>query len=371
MLVEGEAGVGKSRLVREFTDLARTRGATVMSGACFPFTETVPYAPLVVPLAQLEVDPARMAERAGNETDRGRYLQTVADALTAVARTGPLVLTVEDLHWADAGTGDLLLFLAHDVGRRGLLMLTTRRTDESARATGLVEALGELVRGGRAERIVLRPLAGPEISDLVAGILATVPPAELVDRIVRRAEGNPFFTEELVAAGGGEGLPENLRELILARASRLGPGATAVLRIVAVAGRRIDHRLLAALAGDRDDLDASIREGVAHHLLVVEGDGYAFRHALMQEAVYADLLPGERRALHLLTAEALTEQPELSVSGTSSAAAELAHHWYAGRRLPEALEHSVVAAARASDRWAPAEALHHYRRGSRDLAWSG
>ena len=135
VLVEGEAGVGKSRLLREFSVLARDRGATVLSGACFPFTESIPFAPLVGPLGQLEVDPSGVARRASNETDRGQYFQLVADALSGVARDGPLVLAVEDLHWADAGTGDLFLFLAHDVSRRGVLLVATRRTDEHYRAS--------------------------------------------------------------------------------------------------------------------------------------------------------------------------------------------------------------------------------------------
>ena len=359
VLVDGDAGIGKSRLLAESTGEARRRGVTVVSGSCFPFTEAVPYSAFLEPLAQLGVDPAGEARPGDDGVDRARYFQWVASTFETSACSAPLLLTVEDLHWADTGSGDLLLFLAHELSGRGCSIVATRRTDEAARSTGLAEALVELVRSG-AERIQLQPLSPRETADLAAAILGSPPPRSLLEQLDRRAEGNPFFVEELLAAGSDPTLPSSVRELVLTRVARVPGDARALLRVVAVAGRRIDHRLLAALT-DGDGLDELLRATVDAHVLVVDDEGYAFRHALIQEAVYGELLPGERQVLHRRVAEALDANPELSVSGRSSAAAELAHHWHAAGRHREALVQAVVAAGIATGHHAPAAALHQYR----------
>lgn len=249
-------------------------------------------------------------------------------------------------------------------GRR-LLLVGTWRSDEPARAVRLGAALAELVRGGRVERIGLAPLLPQQTAELLAGIIDESPPQELVRQVVERAEGNPFFVEELVAAGGGTAPPASVHELIVDRVSRVSPTTRQVLRAAAVLGRRVDDRLLAVVAGlSNEELDTALREAVSHHLLDVAAGGYAFRHALIHESVDRQLLPGERRGLHERAAAALTDHPDWSTAAGNATAvtAELASHWYLTDRRRQAWRTSLDAARAADAAHAPAEAHLYYRR---------
>lgn len=372
VLVEGEAGIGKSRLVGELTARATEAGAVVLAGACLPFADAVPYAALAPIVAALDREsgsepgtaPADGGRRPSDGSDRLRFFGWLTDRLVARSRAQPVVVVIEDLHWADESTGDLLLFVSEAIRSAAVTIVATRRPAESPLANGLAVALGELVRSGRARRVTLAPLGDDQVADLIERILGIEPSAGLLARVTKRADGNPFFVEELVAAGGGDDLPGTVGDVILQRVARVGPATRQLLRVAAVIGRRTNYALLREVAGtDAEATDAALRDAVGHQLLVASGDGYAFRHALGHEAVYGDLLPGERGVLHERVAEVLTARPDLAHGdNTAMAAGELAHHWHAAGRRPESLAASVAAARAADAAGAPIEAHAHYRR---------
>jgi DNA-binding CsgD family transcriptional regulator/tetratricopeptide (TPR) repeat protein len=357
VVVEGDAGIGKSRLVETFTASAATKGARVLVGCCPPLVEDLPYAPVLDILRQL-------GEPAGTHQpgDRGRFFRQVADLLAGDGT--PTVAVVEDLHWADGSTRDLLAFLARTLRDSAVLLVLTVRGDELAPGHPLAGVLAELDRGRRSERLRLDPLTRAEVEMQVAAILDRRPGPRMVEVLFRRAEGNPFLTEELLAVGPeSDRLPATVRDVVLARLARLGPPAQRVLRAAAVIGRSSDHRLLAEVAEAAGvaagPLDPPVAEAVEHALLVPVGDGYRFRHELVREAVYASLLPGERARLHARVAASLRASP----GGTAVVApAEVAHHFDAAGQTPEALAASVRAAVAARDAHAPAEAHAQYER---------
>ena len=347
VIVDGDAGVGKTRLVQAFTERAAGR-ATVRTGGCLQFEADIPYAPFAEALPELF---------AGFEgRDRVTEYRRVVEALTA-ERT---VLVLEDLHWADASTRDLLRYLHRALAAAPVLVIVTCRTDEFAADHPVARLLAELARSPRTERLHLGPLDRQEVAALAAAVLGTEPPPEQVDALLARAGGNPFLTEELLAAG--EDVPRNVREIVTTRLARLSPTAQHLARLTAVAGRTVPHDLLTGLVDDPPG--QALRELVDHgQLVIVEPDAYSFRHALIQEALYRDLLPGERRRAHARVAARLAERPELATrSSAAGVAAELAHHWDAAGEPARALAASVEAAAAAVDGLAPAEAHAHYER---------
>jgi predicted ATPase len=209
---------------------------------------------------------------------------------------------VEDLHWADQSTRDLLAFLVRNLYRERLLVVVTYRNDEPGQQR-LGPFLAELDRGGRAERIELARLDRVQTTAQLVGILGAAPAGELVDAVFARSQGNPFFTEELldVVRAGSRELPLTLHDLLRGRIDALSEPARKVLEAVVVAGRQVAHRLLAAVAGmDDQQLVEALRTAVTNHLLSTRQgqDGYDVRHALLREVVDADLLPGERVRLH-------------------------------------------------------------------------
>ena len=234
--------------------------------------------------------------------------------LTRAARATPLVLVIEDCQWADRSTRDFLAFLVRAARREPIALIVSYRSDELKRRHPLRPFVLELERSGRAIRLELGPFTRAELRKQVAGILDETPSPPLVDGLLERSEGNPFFTEELLASSRkpGEPLPASLRDLLLSRVEAQSSGVRDVLRTAAVAGRTIDHALLAAVTDrSEDDLNRALRDAVESYLLTHDssGAGYSFRHALLREAIYADLLPGERRSLHLRLARALGEHP--------------------------------------------------------------
>jgi hypothetical protein len=273
---------------------------------------------------------------------------------------------IEDLHWADRSTLDLLAFLVRNLRRERMLVVVTYRNDEPGRQR-LGPYLAELDRADRVMRIELARLDQAETVAQLVGILGATPAADLADAVFTRSEGNPFFTEELlgsVRAGSAE-LPATLRDLLRGRVQALPDPARQLLAVVAVAGRRVPHRLLAEVAGrDDDTLVAMLRIAVADQLLVIQPgeDGYQFRHALLREVVAADLLPGERIRLHGEYAKALAGRPELAGAVPAVAAAELAAHWDGAGEPIRALPAWIAAGRAAAHARAFAEADRHYRR---------
>ena len=219
-------------------------------------------------------------------------------------------------------------------------------------------------RSGRAHHVTLGPLDVDEVGELIGRITGVEQTLARLDRIVDRGEGNPFFIEELVAAGAGEDLPSTIGDIILQRVAGAEPSTQRLLGVAAVIGRRVSYALLRDVVDlDAATIDAAIREAMSRQLMVRSGELYAFRHALGHEAVYGDLLPGERAALHERVAMALTAHPEWALGEDPAlTAAELAHHWHTAGRLPESLAASVRAGQTAEIAHAPIEAQLHYRR---------
>jgi DNA-binding CsgD family transcriptional regulator/tetratricopeptide (TPR) repeat protein len=388
-LLGGEAGVGKTRLAGQLAATANQQGARVLRGGCVPLGEEgVPFAPVVEALRDLAgaLDPAELEMVAGPaRADLGRLVPDLAwsgDAATAAAVAGagqgrlfelllgvverlaakaPLLLVMEDLHWADRSTRDLLAFLAAYLRSGRVLLLLTFRSDELHRLHPLRGLLGELARNRRVQRLELPRFSRAELAEQLGELLGAEPPARLVEDIYARSEGNPFFTEELVLAGEGAGpgaLPRSLQEVLLTRVVRLGRGAQQVLQAAAAAGPGVAQPLLAAVAGMGEAaLLDGLREAVDQQLLLPEpgGDGYVFRHALLAEAVYGELLPGERVRLHTALAGALEAGLEAG-DAPATRAARLAYHWAAVGDQPRALSASIQAAAAAERVYAFAEA---------------
>ena len=357
---------------------------------------SLPYGPLVEALRGLanDLDPSEIATLAGpaaadlarlvpsfgstdttapaqSEWVQSRLFEGLLGLLTRLSARSPVLLVLEDLHWADAATRETIAFLVRALAHVPVVVVGTYRTDELHRRHPLLPWLAELERGGRVERVELARFDQARLAALIAAILGAEPGPDLVADVFDRSDGNPFFAEELLAARqpgqAGLRLPPTLREILLAHIASAPESAHPVLGVAAVAGRRVEHDLLARVAGLPEvELLDGLRAAVGGNLLVVEvEDGverYAFRHALVQEVAYDELLPGERRVRHRAFAEALEVQD--AGTGTSEAGhlAELAHHWAAAREDARAFEASVRAAEAAISSFAFGAALQEYER---------
>ena len=386
ILVGGEAGVGKTRLVAELMACSTTAGAMTTAGSCIHLgADVLPYAPFVdalgryvealgdragdvlgaarADLAALLPDLGVDEESAG-AASRGRVYEAVRGLLDRPP--APLVFVLEDIHWADSSSLELMAYLASRLRHGRTAIVATFRTDELHRRHPLVPVLAELSRSGRTTRLDLPRLGREQVASLVREIRHEAPDS-LVAAIAGRSEGNPFLVEELLAvdAGPATPLPETLRDLLLARLGSLSEPSRRVLGIVAVVGRPVDAELVEATwDGSPSDLDSGLREAVDRAMLVVEPSGgrVAFRHALLGEAVADDLLPGERVRLHAALARILADRPDLASPTRAGAAAEIAHHLYEARDLPAALAASASAGDAAVAARAYSEAREQYER---------
>ena len=385
VLVGGEAGVGKSRLAGEFGARARAAGAVrVLSGYCLDLSaEGLPFAPFTGVLRELvrdlgtdgvaallpgggARDLARLLPELGEPSGggdpgeaRARMFEQVLALLGHLAGAGPVVLVIEDAHWSDRSTRDLLAFLiGNQHALNGVLIVVTFRSDELHRGHPLRPVLAELGRLGWVARLEVPRLTRRELTSLAAGLLGREPGWELAERVFQRSEGNPLFLEALLRSNESTGsdLPESLRDLVLADVERLPAQAQAVLEALAVAGQWCGHGLLAAVTGIGDDvLLGALRLAVAANVLVLEGDGYAFRHALIREAIVGQVLPGAKTRWHVRLAEALAANP--SLVPPDRAVIEQAHHWYSAHDIPRALASAWQAADAAGGSLAYAEKL--------------
>jgi len=405
-LVGGEAGVGKTRLTRELAELAAGQGYCVLTGQCVELGgDGLPLAPLVDALRTLartmppgeladvlgpaapalsrllpelaqvmaaatagpagqapSARPAALAPLAGEDMSKAQLLEHVLGTLDRLSGLRPVLVVVEDLHWADRSTLDLVAFLVRSVRQSRVMLTVTYRSDELHRRHPLRPLLTSWERDRSIARIDLSRFSRDEVAAQLGAILGEAPDPAVADTVFDRSGGNAYLVEELagaVAAGGDPAdLPPSLGDVLLSRVDSLSVGGQKLLRTAAVAGRAVPERLLARVAGlGEAELYAALREAVDSHLLVIDpsGHGYAFRHALTRDAVYEDMLPGERVRLHAAYGAAVERDPALA-DGEADAAA-LAYHWYAALDLPRALPASVDAAIRALTAGAPAEAL--------------
>ncbi|WP_026361108.1 helix-turn-helix transcriptional regulator [Amycolatopsis nigrescens] len=397
VLLAGDAGVGKTRLLSELGAYAGELGALVLVGRCLDVREGglpyLPFAEALGPLAgapdeqiagavhgrpalgrllpQVGFAPAPAAEHAGvtsTEHDPGRRLRTEYDlgqlqlfdavlgVLTEIAEHRPVVLVVEDLHWADGSTRNLLSFLLSRLRAQRLLIVASYREEDVHRRHPLRALLAELVRLATVRRFELRPFGDAEARRFVEALADGPVTQEFIDSIVERSEGNPFFAEELLASASDcQDLPAGLAEVLLARLEKLSPDTRRALRIASVANGSVSHAVLTEVSGLGElELDEALREAVQHHVLVIEKGCYTFRHALLQEAVYGDLLPGERTRTHAVYAARLLAQP-----AGRGRDAQLAHHSLESRDLSTALAALLRAAKEAEKLGAPGSALRH------------
>ncbi len=381
VLVSGDAGVGKTRLVSELATIAEGEGATVLTGRAIDIAEAPPFWPVVsairaavrsgrggagVGLLERWLAGLGATRRADDPERRQpvRLLERLHRVIVDLAEVGPVVLVLEDLQWADRSTRDLLVYLVANLSVEPVLIVSTYRADAPDLAPGLAGLLTELRRHRKVSGLEVRPLTRASMAELVADWAPDRPGLEPL--VWQRSAGNVFIAEETVRAvlgGDALGLPATLRELVLSRVALLSPAAQQVVRAVATSAGPLPHALLeAVLERPAAELLEALREAVAFGMVVVDsgGDGYRLRHGLMTEVVVADLLPGERIDLHRRYAEALSEGQDPDLPGRLHA--RLAHHWYEAGD-PERALGAAVAAARASERIRGyAEAYRHWLR---------
>ena len=388
--VAGDAGVGKTRLIRDLERHAVEHGALVLSGECLALSGDFPYAPIVAALrdagqgvlataferlppetrgeiGRLVPDIAAELDREATRLNQGRLFELLLSLLRHLGEEALVLFVVEDAHWADASTLDFLNFLACNLAEERVLTVVTYRPDELSPEHSLRVLLGELIRRESVTRLSLEPLAARDIRQIVEEIVGPDASVALIDEVFARSQGNPFFAEGLLAAhaeGDGSRLPESLRDALLARCRGLPDDALALLRTLGVVGRPVGHEQLGVLAGiDEPRLSAALRAALAAHVIAQRRDDrFEFRHALVREALCSDLLPGERAALHRAVAHSLAA----AGAGTP---AELAFHWDVGGEPLRALEASVEAGLQAEQMYASAESRQHFERALR--LWSG
>lgn len=382
VLVGADAGVGKSRLLGHVARLAAERGATTVTTYCVDLGEVgLPYLPFAEALVQLHGQPdargaveevaatrpalARLLPGVGgaqppieDEASRLQLFDGLAATLAAVGRPGrPLLLIVEDLHWADPSSRDVLRYLVSRLRREHLLVVGSYRTDDLHRTHPLRPFLSEMWRHPRVDRLDVAPFTAAELRAFATAVHGSPLTESALQSVLERSEGNAYFAEELIESpGGSSALPWSLGEVLRSRLERLDPGVERLARIASVAGRTVSEPLLRAVAeqlGAGADVDTLLRDAVAEHLLGWEDGRVAFRHALLAEVVYEDLLPGERVTLHRAFRNAIAADPSLASH------AQLAHHAQSCHDVLTALTASVAAADEAGRVLAPAEELRH------------
>ena len=377
VLLSGDSGVGKTRLIREFERRSGDGDALVLRGEAVEEADgELPYAPLIGALrplvrarhpalaalgrgsrAQLAAMLPGLDDEAegsdGNDPSaQVRLFEGLLELLDLLGEEQPVVLVLEDLHWADRSTRTFVDFLVRSLRRERLLLVLSYRTDELHRRHPLRTLLSELDRLDRARRVELEPFDHDELAEVLADILGEPPSDKLVQRLWERSEGNPLYTEELLAAGldGRGAAPQSLRDAFMLRIERLSTDAQAAARVIA-AGRALDEPMIAEVSGiEPDALHLALREAVAEQVLVAcEASRLSFRHALLREAMYDDLLPGERSELHLALARAFEDRADYENDHGVELASAVARHYATAGDQPAALRATVQAALAARE----------------------
>jgi len=375
VLLGGDAGIGKTRLLSELASRARDAGNQVLVGHCLDIGDSaMPYQPFVEALGGVGDEerndlaarypalgpllPWPTAEESKG-VERAELFSSLVAGLDLLAAAHPLLLVLEDVHWADASTRHLIRYvLAHQFSN-DVHVVVSYRTDDLHRRHPLRQSIAEWVRMPGVSRLELSPLTDADVGALVRARGANDLPANGLRTVVQRAAGNAFFAEELLDAGLADSraaLPETLADLLLIRLDRLDEQARQVARAASCSGGRVSDRVLAEVVGlPAESLDAALRSAIDHKVLTqVGGDSYGFRHALLAEAIHDDLLPGERQRIHAAYLAALTS------GKTRGSAAEIAAHALAARDSATAFSASVEAAKEAVRLSGHDEAAHHF-----------
>jgi ATP/maltotriose-dependent transcriptional regulator MalT len=392
ILLGGDSGVGKTRLTAELEaalsgasgrDGERLPpGALLLRGECLEQGDgELPYAPLIGALRPLvrakdpvldQLSPGARTHLAqllpslgpaapdrneigsdGNAPSGGQLqlFEALLELLDMLSAQRPVLLVIEDAHWADRSTRSFIAFLSRALRAERVLVLLTYRSDELHRRHPLRPLLGELDRSEHARRIELSPFDRAELAEALTDILGTAPEPQLLDRLLDRTEGNPLFVEELLAAGldGRGSAPQSLNDAFMLRIERLAPDARQVARSVAV-GARIGEQTISEVSGiEGAALHAALHEAITEHVLeTTDDDRLQFRHALLREALYDDLLPGERSELHLALARSLEAHSESTcVEDDVERIGWIATHYAAAGDQPAALRATITAADKA------------------------
>jgi DNA-binding CsgD family transcriptional regulator len=362
VLITGEAGIGKTRLVQDLVEQVGPPAgpARILIGESAPLAGTaLAYGPFVAALGQaaqwLLAD-----DHSGAAAARHRTFERVVWLLAELAGQAPLVMILEDLHWADESSQELLAFLAVRLRDLPVLLVVTLREENlNATAQGW---LADLQRRPRVLRLRLAGLAPAEVAKLVTGLVPPDGALERVAAVVKAADGNPLYALELARAGAAWP-PPSITEAVLARAIGLPPSVRMVVDQVCVNDGRMSHELLAATVPlDEDGLLAAAREAVSRRLLIAIGDGYVFGHDLIRQVFYDQLLPGERRRLHRRMAEALAARAEPDH-------ALLATHWQLADCPDRAAPAALLAARQAVSQRAYPEADRFYTLAVDKVRW--
>ncbi|SMD24753.1 helix-turn-helix transcriptional regulator [Lentzea albidocapillata] len=368
VLVFGEAGIGKTRLVAAATE-SLTGDPLVLTGGCLELgAGGPPYVPFVAILRQLVQDLGTAARDLATEVttwltgeqanpqaaSRGSLLEKLVHLFGRIAARRPLVLVVEDLHWADVASRELFVYLARNLGSSGVLLVGTVRTGELDLTHPMRQVIGELGRRPDVVEIELGPLTRSQVAEHLCQLGNTAPDPATVAELHVRGGGNPLFVEALWDAG--DSAADTLKALLLQRVARLPEPAREVLSVLAVTGSGADDELFGEVAELPDrELESALRVLVDRSQVTVVGDRYVIRHELIREAVYAHQLPARLRRLHARCATVLARR-------ASCDAAELARHWYLAGNRPAALRSALAAATRSRVRFAYDEELRQLAR---------
>jgi tetratricopeptide (TPR) repeat protein len=397
LLLVGEAGIGKTRLVQELTSRPVASGFAILRGDAVDLAgAALPYDPIVGALERangpaLESALGRLPDEARAELARllpgvapdrwveagavdeqsapARLFRLLGRLLRELARDAPTLLVIEDLHWADESTLDFLAFLVRSLPPRLGLLLTVRAEDvetlltREAPRTGrrMRRFVAELARNPDAQRFDLQPLERDEVAHLLQGITGRLPAAIFLEEICTRSNGIPYHAEELLATtlkGGDLGVPATVRDSTLIQIEGLNHATQDLLKLMAVASRPVNQAFLQAVGlVPEPTLTSALHEAMTYHLIrrAPGTASFSFRHALGRQVVYDELLPQERSSLHAAIAAALADAPDANPG-------ELALHWHAACRPKEALAASTLAATMALDVFAYADALAHLER---------
>jgi len=394
VLIGGDAGVGKTRLLEAWSQRVVGRGVRIVAGSCLDLGETGPaYVAIVEALRQLigrlgsdeeetlvgadRTMLARLIPELGRDIDRPdstappstlgqtRLFERLVEVLERASASGPVVLELEDLHWADQSSQAFLVYLVQMARDARLLLIGTYRAEAADFDPAFRTTVAQLLRRPQVRTLPLAPFDEGELREQLTGILGMPPSTALLKAIHARSEGNALFAEELaVARDPTVDLPASVAAATTAKVDGLSVAARSVLRVASVVGRTASYDVLRAVTGlDGDALDHALRETVRARVLepVHVGESYRFRHAMLQDAIYDETLPGERRRLHEAVARALSDgstepldDPELAPT--------LARHWYEAHDYAQAFVASAAAAAAAERQSAFAEAASHYER---------